>query len=179
MAVKFITEEPFGHHSEISTALEEEQPTNRPYFVDDIIFKWDGGYLPFFGSDEKDFENIPGELKEVIADKILFGNIYLVSGSEIKNKDFFEKYFYIDFIDKENFDKFRDFLPNELPHNNSYWFCRYWNGLNGKTLVEFRVYNGENSYLRFTQIGDVTFESVIKKIAAIATNPFDKLDEIV
>ena len=105
MVVHFI-EEISKSTSDISPVPEKEQPTNRPHLVDDIIFKWDGGYLLFFGSDEKDFENIPGELKEVIADKILFDNNYLVNGSEIKNKDFFEKYFYIDKIDVENFDKF-------------------------------------------------------------------------
>lgn len=177
MAVHFI-EKTIENKQEISPAPENEHFTIYPHFVDDLVFKWDGGYLHFFGSDEKEFENIPKKLKDVIANEILFWDGYIVSGDEINNKEIFERYFDFELISKEAFDKFKDFFPNKIPYNKSYWFCHYWIGLNRKVLVEFRFIGKNSSYFLITQKRDVTFESIIKKVAEISTNPLDKLDEI-
>lgn len=163
------------NESALSPVPEESCIRLYPYRVEDIVFRWDKGYLQFIASRVEEFDDLPPLLRKVMKEELLYASQFFFNGENFKHREIFEKYFDFDFVDEETFHRVRDFFPNKTPDYNSSPFCKYWAGLNRKTFVRMegiqsfwseitKGYEREVIYCIVTSKGDYPFESIIKKL---------------
>lgn len=119
--------------------MHTHQPTFAPCVVDDIFFKDEyGNLIPFFATPKEKFSNFSKELLAQMREYFFQPNGFFFDRN-LHFVDAVNKHFDIEMIDKESFEKFRDFLPNKVPDFISHPWMRYWVGLNRKVLVCFDV----------------------------------------
>lgn len=173
------------NESTLSPVPEESCIRPYPYRVEDIVFRWDKGYLQFIASRVEEFDDLPPLLRKVMKEELLYEGRFFFKGKNFKQREIFEKYFDFDFVDEETFLRIKDFFPNKAPDFKSSPFCRYWVGLNSKTFVrmegvqsfwsEFlKKYENEMIYCIVTSKGDYSFEDVIKKLEKLITKSDEK-----
>lgn len=173
------------NESALSPIPEESCIRLYPHRVEDIIFRWDKGYLQFIASRVEEFEDLPPLLRKVMKEELLYESRFFFKGKNFKQREIFEKYFDFDFVDEETFLRVRDFFPNKAPDFKSSPFCRYWVGLNRKTFVKMegvqsswseflKKYENEMIYCIVTSKGDYSFEDVIKKLEKLITKSDEK-----
>ena len=117
--------------------MHTHQPTFAPSVVDDIFFKDEyGNLIPFFATPKEKFSNFSKELLTKMEEYLSHPNGRFFE-ADTHFVDVLNKHFIIETINQENFEKFRDFLPNKVPDFVSHPRIRYWVGLNRKALVRF------------------------------------------
>lgn len=156
-----------------------QQSTFAPSVVDDIFFKDEqGNLIPFFSTPKEKFETFSKALLTKMAEYLTHpnGRFFTQTGPFDHEPSYgfvkdINKHFKITLITEEEFEKFKDFLPNKVPYHISRIWMRYWVGLNRKVLVCFNnsIYAGRDVTLNYIYAivkneGDVDIVDVLEKL---------------
>lgn len=168
------------------------KPKRHPTVVDDIFFRdEEGNLIPFFATPTEKFKTFSTALLSKMVEHLTHPNGRFFVQSNLFNheticgfvKDI-NKHFKITLVTEEEFEKFKDFLPNKIPNQVSHGWVRYWIGLNRKALLCFNnsVQAGRDIMSNYVYAivenkGDVDIVDVMEKLNLILNLTAEEQDD--